>query len=85
MKNRFLILSIVILCYTTGFAQPNAVTKNTTFNKVDQRGVNWDAFATHPMRAMMDTALLVNKDLISILDATNSNEFHNNKATYLTR
>jgi len=33
----------------------------------------------------MDTALLVNKDLISILDATNSNEFHNNKAIYLTR
>jgi len=85
MKNKLLITSILMLCYTTGFAQPNAVTKNTTLNKVDQRGINWDAFATHPMRAMMDTALLVNKDLISILDATNSNEFNNNKATYLTR
>ncbi len=85
MKYLFVIYGIVIFSSLSLFAQTPAKSVSKGNNNIDQMGIHWDGFENHPMRALKDSAILLNADYISIIDAEHSNDFYRNKAAYLLK
>jgi len=85
MKKILVITFSIIMITLNLFAQTVSTSTNNGKSSIDKMGIDWNIFANHPMRELMDSATLLSTDLYSILNATNTSGYIDNSVRYLVR